>query len=69
MVEDAGFFRFQNVQLGYNFKGNILQKMGFSSLRCFVSGSNLLVITPYTGLDPENDTTPVTFSFGANLNF
>jgi TonB-linked SusC/RagA family outer membrane protein len=69
MVEDAGFFRFQNVQLGYNFKGSILQKMGFSSLRCFVSGSNMFVITPYTGLDPENDTTPVTFSFGANLNF
>jgi hypothetical protein len=69
MVEDAGFFRFQNVQLGYNFKGSVLQKMGFSSLRCFVSGSNLFVITPYTGLDPENDTTPVTFSFGANLNF
>jgi TonB-linked SusC/RagA family outer membrane protein len=69
MVEDAGFFRFQNVQLGYNFKGSILQKMGFSSLRCFMSGSNLFVITPYSGLDPEDATTPVTFSFGANLNF
>lgn len=69
MIEDAGFFRFQNAQLGYNFKGSILQKMGFSSLRCYVSGSNMLVITPYTGLDPENDTTPTTFSVGANLNF
>jgi TonB-linked SusC/RagA family outer membrane protein len=69
MIEDAGFLRFQNLQLGYNFKGSILQKVGFSSLRCFVSGSNLFVITPYTGLDPENDTTPTTFSIGANLNF
>lgn len=68
-VEDAGFIRLQSVQLGYNFKGSILQKMGFSNLRCYVSGSNLFVITPYSGLDPENDTTPTTFSVGANLNF
>lgn len=69
MVEDAGFFRFQNFQVGYSLKGGVLEKMGASNLRCYVSGSNLFVITPYTGLDPENDTTPVVYTVGVNLNF
>lgn len=69
MVEDAGFLRFQNFQIGYNFKGGVLNKMGASNMRCYVSGSNLFVMTPYTGLDPENDTTPTTFSIGVNVNF
>jgi hypothetical protein len=68
-VEDAGFIRLQLLQLGYSFSGNTLQKIGFASLRCYLSGSNLFVITPYSGLDPENYTTPTTFSVGINLNF
>lgn len=69
MVEDAGFLRFQNFQVGYKFKGSVLKKIGASDMRCYLSGSNLFVVTPYTGLDPENDTTPVTFSLGVNVNF
>lgn len=70
MVEDAGFFRFQNFQIGYSLKGGgALERVGASNLRCYVSGSNLFVITPYTGLDPENDTTPVVFTLGVNVNF
>lgn len=68
-VENAGFLRFQNWQIGYNFKGNLLQRFGIASLRTYVGGSNMFVITPYTGLDPENATTPTTFTIGANLNF
>lgn len=69
MVEDAGFLRFQNFQVGYNFKGGVLNKIGANNMRCYFSGSNLFVITPYTGLDPENDTTPVTYTLGVNVNF
>jgi len=68
-VEDAGFFRLQNLQLGYNFRGNVLSRLGLTSLRCYVSGSNLFVISPYSGLDPEDDSTPVTYMIGVNLNF
>jgi TonB-linked SusC/RagA family outer membrane protein len=68
-VEDAGFIRLQLLQLGYSFSGNVLEKIGFSNMRCYLSGSNLFVITPYSGLDPENYTTPTTFSVGVNLNF
>jgi len=69
MVEDAGFLRFQNFQVGYRFKGGLLRKIGAERMRCYLSGSNLFVMTPYTGLDPENDTTPVTFTLGVNVNF
>lgn len=68
-VENAGFLRFQNWQIGYNFKGNLLQRFGIGNLRTYIGGSNVFVITPYTGLDPENDTTPVTLMIGANINF
>jgi TonB-linked SusC/RagA family outer membrane protein len=69
MVQDAGFFRFQNFQLGYNIKGVLLDKANISNLRLYLSGSNLFVISPYNDLDPENITTPTVFSLGANISF
>ena len=68
-IEDAGFLRFQNFQLGYNFTGDALKRMGIGSLRAYVSGANLFVLTPYNDLDPEDITTPTTFTFGVNLGF
>lgn len=68
-VEDAGFLRFQNFQLGYNFRGAMIERMGISNLRCYFSGSNLFVISGYSDLDPEDITTPTTFVAGVNLSF
>lgn len=68
-VENAGFLRFQNFQLGYNFNGALLQKLGLSKLRCYFAGNNLFVITPYNDLDPEDISTPLTLSIGATLSF
>jgi TonB-linked SusC/RagA family outer membrane protein len=68
-VQDADFFRFQNFQIGYRFKGDWLNKAGINNLRCYVSGSNLFVISSYNDLDPENITTPTVFSIGANVSF
>ena len=68
-VEDAGFLRFQNFQIGYNFKGAFIEKMGINNLRCYFSGSNIFVISPYSDLDPEDNSTPTTFSLGVNLSF
>ncbi|MGV8914121.1 MAG: SusC/RagA family TonB-linked outer membrane protein [Kaistella sp.] len=49
-VEDASFFRLDNVNLGYNFG----QFMGVgSNLRVYAMAQNVLVITDYTGIDPE----------------
>ncbi len=48
-VEDASFFRIQNVMLSYNIP---VQKV-FDNVRVYVSGQNLLTITKFTGYDPD----------------
>nr|PZN58498.1 MAG: hypothetical protein DIU61_00230 [Bacteroidota bacterium] len=58
-VEDAGFLRVKNVQLGYNVPSSFLAKTGvISSVRLYLSGTNLLTFTEWTGPDPENDVFP-----------
>ena len=68
-VHNAGFFRFQNIQIGYRFSADLLNKVGINNLRCYISGSNLFVISPFNDIDPENITTPTTFTIGANVSF
>lgn len=51
-VEGASFFRVQNITLGYSF--NLPGPPGAPrSARFYVSGDNLLLLTGYSGLDPE----------------
>lgn len=68
-VVSRSFFRFQNFQVGYTLKGNVLQRLGVSNLRTYLMGQNMFVFSPFPGLDPENDTTPTSFIFGVNLGF
>jgi TonB-dependent starch-binding outer membrane protein SusC len=68
-IENAGFLRFQNFQVGYSFKSSFLENKGMKQLRCYVYGNNVFVISGYSDLDPENITTPTTFGFGLNLSF
>ena len=51
-VDNADFFRMQNLTLGYDFK-SIFPKMPLSQCRFYVSANNLFTITKYKGLDPE----------------
>lgn len=52
-VEDASFFRLDQLTLEYRL-GGILPQV--QNTRVFVTGNNLFVVTPYTGLDPEVNT-------------
>jgi len=52
-MEDGSYVRLKNLQIGYSFPPPVLDRMGFSSLRIYVSGINLLTFTNYEGLDPE----------------
>lgn len=53
-VEDAGFLRFRNVQIGYSIPKTLLERTkAVSNLRIYFSASNLFTITEYSGLDPE----------------
>ncbi len=71
-VEDAGFLRLRNVQLGYTLPRTALNKIGFmSNFRVYVSAINLFTFTNYSGFDPEVDGIPPTrqFIFGLNAAF
>ena len=49
-LEDASFLRLDNVSIGYNF--NIKNKY-LKNIRVFATGTNLLLFTGYSGIDPE----------------
>lgn len=49
-VEDASYYRLRMASLSYNLGGLV---KGFSDLTINVTGRNLLLFTPYDGVDPE----------------
>lgn len=76
-IENAAYLRLKNVQLGYTFPQQWMNKLGVSKLRAYISADNLFTITKYfDGFDPEvqqssGDTYPQvkTYVFGLNLTF
>ena len=52
-IENADYFRLQNLTLGYDFK-TIWKSCPFQQLRLYVAAQNLFTITGYKGMDPEN---------------
>ncbi len=55
-VEDASYLKLSNVTFGYTFPERMISKIGLSKLRLYVTGSNLLTFTKYSGYDPEVST-------------
>lgn len=49
-IEDGSYLRLDNVTLGYRFN---MKNTAFSSARLYLTGQNLLLITGYSGIDPE----------------
>ncbi|MGZ4026382.1 MAG: SusC/RagA family TonB-linked outer membrane protein [Flavisolibacter sp.] len=81
-IEDGDFIRLDNLQLSYGIGNSILNRISrgnIKSFRVFVQGQNLVLITKYKGLDPDNigeqgadyNTVPSarTISFGLNVGF
>ena len=84
-VEDGSFLRLSTLTLGYTLPSSLTQKMNIRSLRFYVTGYNVFVLSDYSGFDPEVSTrrktalTPgVDYSayprsrqlvFGLNVNF
>ncbi|HUQ67469.1 MAG TPA: TonB-dependent receptor, partial [Flavitalea sp.] len=52
-VEDASYVRLKNIMLGYNLSQSLTRRYNIKNLRVFVSATNLVTITDYTGYDPE----------------
>ena len=84
-VEKASFLRLNTLTLGYTLPNSVLNTVRIQNLRFYVTGYNVLVLTNYSGYDPEvstmrstNLTPGVDYSaypksrqivFGLNLNF
>lgn len=57
-VEDGSYLKLRNIQLGITIPSKITRYLRIERLRIYVSGSNLLTLTKYTGGDPEIGRTP-----------
>lgn len=83
-IEDGSFLRLSNVNLGYTIPKRITEKVKISSVRFYVSASNLWLLTRYKGPDPEVNVSssptvlgydlgtppiPRTVQVGANITF
>ncbi|MGI6242439.1 MAG: SusC/RagA family TonB-linked outer membrane protein [Prevotella sp.] len=52
-LENGSYFRMKTISLGYTLQDNLLNTFGLEKLRFYVTGSNLLTITGYKGIDPD----------------
>jgi TonB-linked SusC/RagA family outer membrane protein len=52
-VRDGSYLRLRSLQIGYTLPDSITSQLGISGARIYYSGTNLLTLTDFTGLDPE----------------
>ncbi|MBC8110595.1 MAG: TonB-dependent receptor, partial [Verrucomicrobia bacterium] len=52
-LEDGSFIRLRSLTLGYTLPKRFTEVIKLQTVRLYVVGSNLLLLTKYTGLDPE----------------
>ncbi|WP_147676599.1 SusC/RagA family TonB-linked outer membrane protein [Algibacter pacificus] len=83
-VEDGSYFRVRDITLGYTLKKELINKLGVSQARLYLSANNPFIASKNTGYNPEvstyhNSLTPGTedynyptnksYVFGMSLNF
>ena len=83
-VEDGSYLKVKTATLSYDFPAQLVNKFKVQSLRLYVTGSNLLTFTNYSGYDPDVNTLSSglrqgvdygsypqsrTFMFGLNIGF
>nr|MCU0352484.1 TonB-dependent receptor [Cytophagales bacterium] len=52
-IQNGGFVRIRNVQLGYRFPKTLLDRVRLKALRVYVNALNPVTITQYKGFSPE----------------
>jgi hypothetical protein len=52
-VEDGSYVRLKNIMLGYSLPSKIIQGIGITKARAYVSATNAFTKTKYVGYDPE----------------
>lgn len=52
-MENASYIRLKQVRLSYSLPSSLIRSVGIQNASVYVNASNLLTLTDYTGLDPE----------------
>lgn len=65
-LEDGSFVRMKNISLSFNLPKHFLSNIG--NFKLFVTGTNLLTFTKYSGLDPESTSVVATNGTGSDIN-
>lgn len=82
-IEDGGFFKIRNIQLGYTIPVNVVTFIGVKSIRFYANASNPFTFFKYNGFTPEIASSSATsqgidlnvypmsatYNFGVNVNF
>jgi TonB-linked SusC/RagA family outer membrane protein len=76
-LEDGSYFRIQNVQLAYNFKGSRLLGAGTPDAKIYLTAEKPLTLFKYNGFSPEVPDgvdrqfypVPAVYTIGLNLKF
>ena len=53
-ISDASFIRLKNLFIAYHLPSSWVKKSHLTECKIFIQGQNLLTITSYLGMDPEN---------------
>ncbi len=56
LLEDGSYLRLKNLSMGYNLPPKLTSKLMLDHVRIYVTATNLLTLTKYTGSDPEVST-------------
>jgi TonB-dependent starch-binding outer membrane protein SusC len=56
LLEDGSYLRLKNLSLGYSLPPKLIQRWMIDQARIYITGTNLLTFTKYTGSDPEVST-------------
>lgn len=71
-LQDASYWRLQNLSIGYTFPTSLSSKLKISNLKLYATGQNLITSTDYKAYSPEQDlyAYPMTrnFIFGLKLS-
>lgn len=71
-IQDASYFRIQNLTVGYSFPDRLTKGMGLNKLRLYLTGSNILTVTDFQSFSPEKNPSdypePVTVVAGIQVS-
>lgn len=83
-LEDGSFLRLRSLNLAYTLPKSFAKKIGADALKVYANVTNLILLTRYTGLDPESSASsdqnaqgidlgtppqPRSYQFGVNVTF